>query len=179
MGGIDRLRYIAFHTELQASLDRLTFSPSPAAANAPAASFFTRRVSAHRHKQIRVLLDISGMPRLPPHHVSAPSATWLSCHEYRIVGHEKAVYILGADWQETQWHTSSVYTFSPYSGLISSHEVETIRPLPGEGVADWLMSRLLGWTGRHGQWEGGGMPVPSRAVVVPRHKYTKQAQDAV
>lgn len=25
-------------------------------------------------------------------------------------------------------------------------EVESIRPLPGEGVAEWLRNRLLGWT---------------------------------
>jgi hypothetical protein len=62
--------------------------------------------------------------------------------------------------QEATWHTSSLYSFSPYTGLIASHEVETIRPLPGEGVAEWLMSRLLGWTSRHGQAHGQGQAHP-------------------
>lgn len=98
----------------------------------------------HRQKQIRVLLNITGIPRLPPHH-------------------------------EASWHTSSLYTFSPYSGLIAAHEVETIRPLPGEGVADWLMKSLLGWTGRVGDHEGA-IPCP-RAVKVdidPRDRMSRQ-----
>jgi hypothetical protein len=130
----------------------MTFSPSPTAASAPAAAFFTRRTPAYRHKQIRVLVKVSGSLRLPPHNVSR---AWM--HSTNL--------------QEATWHTSSLYTFSPHSGLIAAHEVEAIRPLPGEGVADWLMSRLLGWTGRHGQMEGGGgggspVPVPVRSEAV-------------
>ncbi len=48
-----------------------------------------------------------------------------------------------------EWTTSNLYTFNPYSGLIASHEVEAIRPLPGEGVGEWVMHRLLGWTRRN------------------------------
>ncbi|ORX33643.1 hypothetical protein BD324DRAFT_639000 [Kockovaella imperatae] len=64
---------------------------------------------------------------------------------------------------EAVWHTSSLYTLSPYSGLIISHEVESIRPLPGEGVAEWLRNRLRGW-----RKEEDALPVPCpRAVPVP------------
>lgn len=44
------------------------------------------------------------------------------------------------------WHTSNLYTFSPYSGLIAEHEVEAIRPLPGEGVMEWIQGAVSGWT---------------------------------
>lgn len=44
------------------------------------------------------------------------------------------------------WHTSNLYTFSPYSGLVSEHEVEAIRPLPGEGVMEWIQHAVGGWT---------------------------------
>ena len=108
----------------------MTFPPPSSSPSNPPA-FYTEKT--HRQKQIRVLLSIHGMPRLPPHN-------------------------------EAMWHTSSLYTFSPYSGLIQSHEVEAIRPLPGEGVVEWLTSRMLGWTSRHGGSEGA-IPCP-RAVPV-------------
>ena len=54
--------------------------------------------------------------------------------------------------QPTSWQTSSLYTFSPVSGLITEHLVETIRPLPGESVGAWLSARL--WHGRAGESEG-------------------------
>lgn len=60
----------ALHTDLTASLDRMSFSPSPQAATAPAAAFFTKRIPAHRHKQVRISMSIRGIPRLPPHNVS-------------------------------------------------------------------------------------------------------------
>ena len=69
-----------------------------------------------------------------------------------------------SDNQESVWHTSSLYTFSPLTGLIISHEVETVRPLPGEGVAEWLMTRLLGWTQRQGVNEGA-IPCPRTVPV--------------
>ena len=56
--------------------------------------------------------------------------------------------------QPTSWQTSSLYTFSPISGLIIHHQVETIRPLPGESVGAWLNERLWGWNVRAGQSEG-------------------------
>jgi hypothetical protein len=88
----------------------MTFSAAPAASSPQSAvrEALLGRAPTHRQKQIRVLLTVTGKPRLPPH-------------------------------KEATWHTSSLYTFSPYSGLIASHEVETIRPLPGEGVGEWIM----------------------------------------
>ncbi|TXT06742.1 uncharacterized protein COLE_06073 [Cutaneotrichosporon oleaginosum] len=56
-----------------------------------------------------------------------------------------------------EWTTSNLYTFNPYSGLIASHEVEAIRPLPGEGVAEWVMGRVLGWTRRAPATPAGGV----------------------
>jgi hypothetical protein len=67
------------------------------------------------------------------------------------------------------WKTSSLYTICPRTGLILAHEVESIRPLPGEGVTEWLKTRLLGWTGHAKQHEGlhdGEVPCP-RAVPLP------------
>ncbi|EIW66606.1 hypothetical protein TREMEDRAFT_57761 [Tremella mesenterica DSM 1558] len=124
----------ALHTNLHTSLDRMSFSPSPSFS--PTLLRGTSDVSTlpKRQKQIRVLLQIYGKPRLPPH-------------------------------KETIWHTSSMYSFSPYSGLINLHEVETIRPLPGEGVAEWLMTHLLNLTHRAGQGEGG-IPAPGGAASV-------------
>jgi hypothetical protein len=54
--------------------------------------------------------------------------------------------------QPTSWQTSSLYTFSPVSGLVTEHLVETIRPLPGESVGAWLSARL--WHGRAAESEG-------------------------
>ncbi|RSH94573.1 hypothetical protein EHS25_004377 [Saitozyma podzolica] len=126
----------ALHTDLSASLERMTFSPQPNLPDNRADMLLSRKsVPQHRRKQIRVLVSVSGIPRLPPH-------------------------------KEATWQTSSLYTFSPYSGLIISHEVETIRPLPGEGVAEWVMSRLLGWTTRHAAGEGA-MPAPRAMAVEP------------
>jgi hypothetical protein len=76
------------------------------------------------------------------------------------------------------WKTSSLYTLSPLTGRIISHEVESIRPLPGEGVAEWLKTRLLGWTSAQKDHENlPNIPCP-RAEAVPvrasatRHKLT-------
>lgn len=67
----DQADMIALHSDLTSSLDRMSITPSPQAASAPAASFFTKRVPKYRHKQVRVLLSIRGIPRLPPHNVSS------------------------------------------------------------------------------------------------------------
>lgn len=69
---------------------------------------------------------------------------------------------MDADEQEAVWKTCSLYTLCPRTGKIMSHEVESIRPLPGEGVTEWLKTRLLGWT-NHAKEE---VPCP-RAVPVP------------
>ncbi|BEI82464.1 hypothetical protein CcaverHIS002_0303320 [Cutaneotrichosporon cavernicola] len=102
----------ALHTDLATTLQRMTFSP-PQAPHSLADGF--KDTPAVRHRQIRVMLSLHGIPRLPPHHCA-------------------------------EWTTSNLYTFNPYSGLIASHEVEAIRPLPGEGVGEWVKHRLLGWT---------------------------------
>ncbi|KAL7419743.1 hypothetical protein Q5752_005659 [Cryptotrichosporon argae] len=64
--------------------------------------------------------------------------------------------------KEATWQTSSLYSFCPRTGLIASHEVEAVRPLPGEGVAEWLLHRLLGR-----QPEADPQPQPCRSVAVP------------
>jgi hypothetical protein len=140
----------AFHTDLHTSMDRMTFPNSP-----PSSSSFSRLLLArkpvptHRKRQIRVHLSLYGTPRFPTHKVNHHLS--VSCRT-----NAKLMY------QESIWRTSSLYTFSPYSGLIASHEVETIRPLPGEGVSEWLMNHLLGWTSRQNE---GLAPCP-RAVPV-------------
>jgi hypothetical protein len=57
-----------------------------------------------------------------------------------------------------------LFTFSPLSGLIKDHKVETIRPLPGEGAAEWLKNRLWGWRGSGIESLG----FPARAGAVDR-----------
>ncbi|GMK56300.1 hypothetical protein CspeluHIS016_0301400 [Cutaneotrichosporon spelunceum] len=104
----------ALHTDLGTTLQRMTFS-LPHVPESVSEEF--KDIPTSRHRQIRVMLSLHGIARLPPH----PHA---------------------------EWTTSNLYTFNPYSGLIATHEVEAIRPLPGESVAGWVMHRLLGWTWR-------------------------------
>ncbi|WVF67122.1 hypothetical protein IAT40_001867 [Kwoniella sp. CBS 6097] len=136
----------ALHTDLRTDLERMTFSPTPsgtgtgtgAAKVDPAAAMMLSRKPIPAHRQKQIRIQVAVYGRP------------------RLPPHHEA-----------KWHTSSLYTFSPYSGLITSHEVETIRPLPGEGVAEWLMSRLLGWTSRQGANEGA-VPCPSpRTIAIP------------
>ncbi|WVR03907.1 hypothetical protein IAU60_000906 [Kwoniella sp. DSM 27419] len=128
----------ALHTDLRTDLERLTFSPSPsdAARTDNASALMLSRKPVPAHRNKQIRVLVS---------------VWGTP---RLPPHHEA-----------KWHTSSLYTFSPYSGLIASHEVETIRPLPGEGVAEWLMSRLLGWTSRQHANEGA-VPCP-RTIAVP------------
>ncbi|ODN76787.1 hypothetical protein L202_05388 [Cryptococcus amylolentus CBS 6039] len=128
----------ALHTDLRSDLERMTFSPAP-------------RDLAKDDKRAALLMAQKGVPS----HRLKQIRVLLSVYgTLRLPPHSEA-----------RWHTSSLYTFSPTSGLIVSHEVETIRPLPGEGVAEWLMSRLLGWTNRNGVAEGA-IPCP-RTVALP------------
>lgn len=89
----------------------------------------------HRQKQLRVLLTVHGLPRLH-----------------------------GLHPKPAEWHTSSLYTFNPYSGLIGVHEVEAIRPLPGEGVAEWVLARLGLRTAVGGVVAGAGVGCRGSAV---------------
>ncbi|OCF30331.1 hypothetical protein I316_08035 [Kwoniella heveanensis BCC8398] len=132
----------ALHTDLRTDLERMTFSPSPSSGGVakvdPAAALMLSRRPIPAHRQKQIRVQVAVYGKP------------------RLPPHHEA-----------KWHTSSLYSFSPYSGLITSHEVETIRPLPGEGVAEWLMSRLLGWTSRQGANEGA-VPCPSpRTIAVP------------
>ncbi|WWD16613.1 hypothetical protein CI109_101041 [Kwoniella shandongensis] len=129
----------AFHTDLRSDLERMTFSPSPA--------------DAAKESQTNALL-LSRKP-VPAHRKKQIRVLVSVYGTPRLPSHTEA-----------KWHTSSLYTFSPTSGLISSHEVETIRPLPGEGVSEWLMSRLLGWTSRNAGHEGA-IPCPRTAALPP------------
>ncbi|TXT10941.1 hypothetical protein VHUM_01692 [Vanrija humicola] len=120
----------ALHTDLNASLERMSVSPlAPSAARTP-------HPAPARQRQIRILLTLHGRPRLPPHN-------------------------------EATWHTSSLYEFSPYSGLIAHHEVETIRPLPGEGVTEWLRQSLFGFPARKPE-------VADEPAVYPRASHSGQ-----
>ncbi|WVQ78740.1 hypothetical protein IAT38_000827 [Cryptococcus sp. DSM 104549] len=127
----------ALHTNLRSEMERMTFSPTPsdAAKDNPKASLILSQKKFPAHRQKQIRVLVSVWGTL------------------RLPPHH-----------ETKWHTSSLYTFSPVSGLIESHEVETIRPLPGEGVGEWLMSHLLGWTSRQGGHEGA-VPCPRTAVL--------------
>lgn len=142
------------HTDLNAQLERMTFVPTASedqAGESPSMRSILshRAVPTNRQRQIRMLISVSGIPRLPPHKVSRAAKPPPGTASDPV--------------QEAVWQTSSLYTFSPVSGLIASHEIETIRPLPGEGVAQWLMNSLLGWTSR--QNHEGAIPCP-RAVAV-------------
>ncbi|WRT65585.1 uncharacterized protein IL334_002530 [Kwoniella shivajii] len=138
----------AFHTNLRTDLERLTFSPtmSDLAKSDVKSSLILSRKPVPSHRQKQIRVQVS------------------------IYGTPRL-----PPHKEAKWHTSSVYTFSPYSGLISSHEVETIRPLPGEGVAEWLMSRLLGWTSRQTVDEGA-VPCP-RTVALPTQAELERFRD--
>ncbi|WWC68744.1 uncharacterized protein I206_102678 [Kwoniella pini CBS 10737] len=128
----------ALHTDLRTDLERMSFSPSPStlAQSDPKSALILSKKPIPTHRRKQIRVQVA-VYGLP-----------------RLPPHKEA-----------KWYTSSLYTFSPYSGLITSHEVETIRPLPGEGVAEWLMSRLLGWTSRQSINEGA-VPCP-RTVALP------------
>ncbi|WVQ64791.1 uncharacterized protein L199_002960 [Kwoniella botswanensis] len=128
----------ALHTDLRSDLERMSFSPSPSdlAQSDPKSALLLAKKPVPAHRQKQIRVQVAVYGTL------------------RLPPHKEA-----------KWHTSSLYTFSPFSGLITSHEVETIRPLPGEGVAEWLMSRLLGWTSRQSVNEGA-VPCP-RTVALP------------
>ncbi|OCF74863.1 hypothetical protein I204_03706 [Kwoniella mangroviensis CBS 8886] len=128
----------ALQTDLRSDLERMSFSPSPSdvvQSDSKSASLLAKK-PVPSHRQKQIRVQVAVYGTL------------------RLPPHKEA-----------KWHTSSLYTFSPYSGLVTSHEVETIRPLPGEGVAEWLMSRLLGWTSRQSVNEGA-VPCP-RTVALP------------
>ncbi|WVO13242.1 hypothetical protein L204_100855 [Cryptococcus depauperatus] len=127
----------ALHINLRSDLERMTFSPSPSDL-------------AKEDKKAALLI---AKQKVPTHRLKQIRVLVSVYGKLRLPPHT-----------ETKWHTSSLYTFHPASGLILSHVVETIRPLPGEGVAQWLMSRLLGWSSTHNG--EGAIPCP-RAVTLP------------
>ncbi|KAJ9125555.1 hypothetical protein QFC22_000517 [Naganishia vaughanmartiniae] len=121
------------HTDVYASLDKMTVSPNVTArmATKDLVKRSPNTERKRRNRQVRVELSVNGTPRLTPDH-------------------------------PTSWKTSSLYTFSPLSGLIIEHEVETIRPLPGEGVAEWLSHRLWGFRANTSEELN---PVPAHARI--------------
>lgn len=63
----------ALHTDLRTTLERMTFSPCPPSSSNASPAFLSKPIPSHRQKQIRVLLQVHAIPRLPPHHVSFAS----------------------------------------------------------------------------------------------------------
>ncbi|AUB27888.1 hypothetical protein CKF44_07594 [Cryptococcus neoformans] len=135
----------ALHTDLRSEMERMTFSPSP-------------RDMRQESKRAAVLL---AKKEIPSHRMKQIRVLVSVYGTLRLPPHKEA-----------KWHTSSLYTFSPTSGLIVSHEVETIRPLPGEGVAEWMMSRLLGWTSKNAGHEGA-IPCPRTVALPPEHRVAR------
>ncbi|ORY27450.1 hypothetical protein BCR39DRAFT_538069 [Naematelia encephala] len=133
---IARNGMLALHSDMRNSLDRMTLSPTPPAATPliPGKALTLSRKSI-ASRQKQIRIQIS-VHGTP-----------------RLPPHK-----------ESTWQTSSLYTLSPYSGLIMTHEVESIRPLPGEGVAEWMRSRLLGWV-KHEDADPAPVACP-RAVPV-------------
>jgi hypothetical protein len=63
-------------------------------------------------------------------------------------------------------YSTSTYTFSPLSGLILSHVINSIQPAPHQAVYDSLRSSL----GKVFGWEGGtptGLPRPANVHPTP------------
>ncbi|KGB78262.1 hypothetical protein I307_02576 [Cryptococcus deuterogattii 99/473] len=135
----------ALHTGLRSELERMTFSPS----------------SQDMRQEFRKAAVLHAEKGFPSHRMKQIRVLVSVYGTLRLPPHKEA-----------KWHTSSLYTFSPTSGLIVSHEVETIRPLPGEGVAEWMMSRLLGWTSRNAGHEGA-IPCPRTVALPPEHRVVR------
>ncbi|KAL0252406.1 hypothetical protein I308_101797 [Cryptococcus tetragattii IND107] len=135
----------ALHTGLRSELERMTFSPS----------------SQDMRQEFRKAAVLHAEKGYPSHRMKQIRVLVSVYGTLRLPPHKEA-----------KWHTSSLYTFSPTSGLIVSHEVETIRPLPGEGVAEWMMSRLLGWTSRNAGHEGA-IPCPRTVALPPEHRVVR------
>ncbi len=134
--------YAALYSDLDVEMNRFTVSQAPSTTQPLAVARRRSQASTNRQRHVRVLLTIYASPRLPPHQVRSPP--FFFPHFALIV----------LSLQPTSWQTSSLFTFSPLSGLIKEHKVETIRPLPGEGVAEWLKNRLWGWRGQEGHMLG-------------------------
>lgn len=147
----------ALHSDIQTSIERFTVSAAPTLST-PSGSEDASKASplSRRQRQVRILLKVTGTSRL------------------------------GSSTTPTIWQTSSLFSFCPISGLIAEHKVETIRPLPGEGVAEWLRGRLMGHLAGAGASAGGvvapggtasnggvggrGQSVPEGALVPLRFK---------
>lgn len=75
----------AFHTDLDTSMDRMTFSTPPppsSQTSLPSILLSGKPMPTHRQKQIRVLLSVYGTPRLGPHKVS-PQMPAIAAHAGR------------------------------------------------------------------------------------------------
>ncbi|EIN04671.1 hypothetical protein PUNSTDRAFT_55396 [Punctularia strigosozonata HHB-11173 SS5] len=101
--------------------------------------------------------DVSGTEQTPP----APDGDRQLIKKHP---REKSVFIsLGVtgtarvSGARSEWEVNSTYEFSPYTGLIQSHVVNSIQPAPHHKVYDALRSALegLGFGLRGGQGAGG------------------------
>lgn len=67
--------HTALHADMHTSLDRMTFPPTQSEQTGlrPADALLLSRkaMPPHRQKQIRILLSVTGKPRLPPQKVCA------------------------------------------------------------------------------------------------------------
>ncbi|PFH49615.1 hypothetical protein AMATHDRAFT_147309 [Amanita thiersii Skay4041] len=73
----------------------------------------------------------------------------------------KVVGIARVSGAPGEWNVSSTYTFSPISGLILTHVVNSIHPAPHQAVYDSLRASL-------GKMFGWGLERPGPATDVPR-----------
>ncbi|KAI0759403.1 hypothetical protein BD413DRAFT_651330 [Trametes elegans] len=66
---------------------------------------------------------------------------------------------------ESGWEVNSTYTFSPNTGLIHIHTIDSIHPAPHQAFFDALQAALskLGIGGSPGESAGGVAPISSRA----------------
>lgn len=114
----------------------------------PAAKPLKKSGRTARDKSVSFGLVLSGVGR-----VSGAPAEWQMCVRAII----RSPYLMpGTHVCSTPSHRSHTYTFSPLSGLILAHNVDSIEPAPHQAVFEAL--GRFGLVGPYDGVGGGGKP---------------------
>lgn len=131
-----------------------------------ASSVFIRHTMRTLYSDLRVELRKVAVQGSPPAHSEGAAAGTRSNHQ-----RDKSLFI-GLDVYGTtrvsggvgQWQIDSTYSFSPISGLIQTHTIDSIHPAPHQAAYDALRASLSSVFGFGGPSPGDIRPGEVRAV---------------
>ncbi|TFK34705.1 hypothetical protein BDQ12DRAFT_362618 [Crucibulum laeve] len=147
-----------------------------------ASSAFVRHTMNALYSDLQVVTTkvvVNTSPRTPSTSSSPSSSSECSDSKKRKLNRDKTLFIrlnvtgtARVSGSAGEWEVNSTYTFSPLSGLIHLHVVDSIEPAPHQAVYDSLRMSLgkvfgLGWHGGGvggrlgGTRDGGGMGTPT------------------